>query len=129
MKNSALIEQNPSALRALKIKMPGRRTLRFLRRVSGGMRSLPPLFRQRLIFSDGSSIVRSTVSPAPLVVMSRDCRNHPAWTPAAKNVLLDEKEDSPLSRFKQRYSAFEYKSVASESRSSDVDSTEKSEGR
>ena len=64
-----------------------------------------PLFPQRLVRVDGSTVVHHTTSPRSVIRLTRDTTNNPVWN-AARFVGMDEEEDEVtgrLGRFSRRF--------------------------
>ncbi|KAI0718220.1 hypothetical protein C8T65DRAFT_95627 [Cerioporus squamosus] len=64
-----------------------------------------PVFPQRLVRVDGSTIVHHTTSPRSVIKLTRDTTNNPMWN-AARFVGMDEEEDEVtgrLGRFSRRF--------------------------
>ncbi|KAI0665545.1 hypothetical protein C8Q78DRAFT_986266 [Trametes maxima] len=56
-----------------------------------------PVFPQRLVRVDGSTIIHHTTSPRSLIRLTRDTTNNPLWN-AARFVGMDEEEDEVTGR-------------------------------
>ena len=64
-----------------------------------------PLFPQRLVRVDGSTVVHHTTSPRSVIRLTRDTTNNPVWN-AARFVGMDEEEDEVtgrMGRFSRRF--------------------------
>ncbi|RDX46548.1 hypothetical protein K466DRAFT_664367 [Polyporus arcularius HHB13444] len=64
-----------------------------------------PVFPQRLVRVDGSTIIHYTTSPRSVIKLTRDTTNNPIWN-AARFVGMDEEEDEVtgrLGRFSRRF--------------------------
>ncbi|KAI1791440.1 hypothetical protein LXA43DRAFT_1011580 [Ganoderma leucocontextum] len=64
-----------------------------------------PVFPQRLVRVDGSTIVHWTTSPRSVIRLTRDTTNNPLWN-AARFVGMDEEEDEVtgrMGRFSRRF--------------------------
>ena len=64
-----------------------------------------PVFPQRLVRVDGSTIVHWTTSPRSAIRLTRDTTNNPLWN-AARFVGMDEEEDEVtgrMGRFSRRF--------------------------
>ncbi|RPD57498.1 hypothetical protein L226DRAFT_481654 [Lentinus tigrinus ALCF2SS1-7] len=64
-----------------------------------------PVFPQRLVRVDGSTIIHYTTSPRSVIKLTRDTTNNPVWN-AARFVGMDEEEDEVtgrLGRFSRRF--------------------------
>lgn len=64
-----------------------------------------PVFPQRLVRVDGSTIIHYTTSPRSLIRLTRDTTNNPLWN-AARFVGMDEEEDEVtgrMGRFSRRF--------------------------
>ncbi|KAI8813133.1 hypothetical protein BJ742DRAFT_791135 [Cladochytrium replicatum] len=56
--------------------------------------------RQLVVHSDGSTFHIRTTSPRPLLILTKDVRNHPIWTSGGP--LLDD-SSGELKKFAERY--------------------------
>ncbi|KAI0324979.1 hypothetical protein GY45DRAFT_1330956 [Cubamyces sp. BRFM 1775] len=56
-----------------------------------------PVFPQRLVRVDGSTIIHYTTSPRSVIRLTRDTTNNPVWN-AARFVGMDEEEDEVTGR-------------------------------
>ncbi|KAI0653249.1 hypothetical protein C8Q70DRAFT_1037580 [Cubamyces menziesii] len=56
-----------------------------------------PVFPQRLVRVDGSTIIHHTTSPRSVIRLTRDTTNNPVWN-AARFVGMDEEEDEVTGR-------------------------------
>ena len=72
-------------------------------------KSLPnpmvPVFPQRLVRVDGSTVIHWTTSPRSVIRLTRDTTNNPLWN-AARFVGMDEEEDEVtgrMGRFSRRF--------------------------
>ncbi|KAI8992705.1 hypothetical protein BD414DRAFT_481948 [Trametes punicea] len=64
-----------------------------------------PVFPQRLVRVDGSTIIHYTTSPRSTIRLTRDTTNNPLWN-AARFVGMDEEEDEVtgrMGRFSRRF--------------------------
>lgn len=64
-----------------------------------------PVFPQRLVRVDGSTVIHYTTSPRSLIRLTRDTTNNPLWN-AARFVGMDEEEDEVtgrMGRFSRRF--------------------------
>lgn len=64
-----------------------------------------PVFPQRLVRVDGSTVIHYTTSPRSLIRLTRDTTNNPLWN-AARFVGMDEEEDEVtgrLGRFSRKF--------------------------
>ncbi|PIL26734.1 hypothetical protein GSI_11148 [Ganoderma sinense ZZ0214-1] len=64
-----------------------------------------PVFPQRLVRVDGSTIVHYTTSPRSVIRLTRDTTNNPLWN-ASRFVGMDEEEDEVtgrMGRFSRRF--------------------------
>ncbi|TBU41282.1 hypothetical protein BD309DRAFT_1042577 [Dichomitus squalens] len=64
-----------------------------------------PVFPQRLVRVDGSTIIHYTTSPRSIIRLTRDTTNNPLWN-AARFVGMDEEEDEVtgrMGRFNRRF--------------------------
>ncbi|KAI0351148.1 hypothetical protein OH77DRAFT_1487929 [Trametes cingulata] len=64
-----------------------------------------PVFPQRLVRVDGSTIIHYTTSPRSLIRLTRDTTNNPVWN-AARFMGMDEEEDEVtgrMGRFSRRF--------------------------
>ncbi|KAI0632554.1 hypothetical protein C8Q77DRAFT_823511 [Trametes polyzona] len=64
-----------------------------------------PVFPQRLVRVDGSTVIHYTTSPRSLIRLTRDTTNNPVWN-AARFVGMDEEEDEVtgrMGRFSRRF--------------------------
>ncbi|KAI9060340.1 hypothetical protein FKP32DRAFT_1578028 [Trametes sanguinea] len=64
-----------------------------------------PVFPQRLVRVDGSTVIHYTTSPRSTIRLTRDTTNNPVWN-AARFVGMDEEEDEVtgrMGRFSRRF--------------------------
>ncbi|KAI0776508.1 hypothetical protein BD413DRAFT_520160 [Trametes elegans] len=64
-----------------------------------------PVFPQRLVRVDGSTVIHYTTSPRSLIRLTRDTTNNPVWN-ASRFVGMDEEEDEVtgrMGRFSRRF--------------------------
>ncbi|KAI0713371.1 hypothetical protein C8Q76DRAFT_620992 [Earliella scabrosa] len=64
-----------------------------------------PVFPQRLVRVDGSTVIHYTTSPRSVIKLTRDTTNNPLWN-AARFVGMDEEEDEVtgrMGRFSRRF--------------------------
>ena len=64
-----------------------------------------PVFPQRLVRVDGSTVVHYTTSPRSVIRLTRDTTNNPLWN-ASRFVGMDEEEDEVtgrMGRFSRRF--------------------------
>jgi hypothetical protein len=71
---------------------------------------LPEQFRQRIVLSDGSSMVVRSTSPRPYVKLNRDTHNHMLWNPALMRDHLD-RENQQMSKFSRRFAGMDFEDV------------------
>jgi ribosomal protein L31 len=64
----------------------------------------PYTFSQTVVHSDGSSFTLRTTSPKPLLVLTKDTRNHPLWNPSMKVVI---EQTGELTKFAQRFGSLD----------------------
>ncbi|OLL21981.1 54S ribosomal protein L36, mitochondrial [Neolecta irregularis DAH-3] len=63
----------------------------------------PPLFKQTVVLSDGSTFTLPSTSPRPVVRSTKDVRNHPLWNPTDARSSAEADESGRLARFKSRF--------------------------
>ncbi|KAG8897201.1 hypothetical protein FRB99_008376 [Tulasnella sp. 403] len=62
-----------------------------------------PLFKQRVILSDGSTFTHFTTSPRSVIRLTRDLTNNPFWSPAVDPTGGTEEESGRMGRFNKRF--------------------------
>ncbi|CDO77107.1 hypothetical protein BN946_scf184592.g3 [Trametes cinnabarina] len=99
--SSSLISRNATGAAAVQTRSvsssPYGRTHVWKRRQKKLPNPMVPVFPQRLVRVDGSTIIHYTTSPRSTIRLTRDTTNNPVWN-AARFVGMDEEEDEVTGR-------------------------------
>ncbi|KAL3419577.1 54S ribosomal protein L36, mitochondrial [Phlyctema vagabunda] len=64
----------------------------------------PYTFTQLVTLSDGSTYTQRTTSPAPVVKLTKDTRNHPMWQPSLESLRnVEQDEAGRLRAFREKF--------------------------